>query len=226
MILSMKIRRNIELSKVVKQKPQDDYIREYGKILKEFLIQLKIQDFQDNMRNLLFICILLMMSCCSSNTDDRTVEAVFIPGVVDFSSSVIDTDYYYHKVDSIKNMAYYKYTISENAFHYLTETLDKQVPIVKTHGINPPIYLKIGQKKYILGNNRVLETGDRRVRISEYEDYKIKCLIHFYDFMYEDDVSSLPEVRKFGMPVNYWFSGDTRHLYTNVPEIKIIIKVR
>ena len=99
------------------------------------------------------------------------------------------------------------------------------------HGINPPMYIKIDSTKYILGDNRVVECeGRRNFVLSEYEEYRIKCLVHFYDFIQEDDVTALNEVKKFGMPPNYKYKEIDFIKFLNSPgilkslEIKIILQ--
>ena len=91
------------------------------------------------------------------------------------------------------------------------------------HGINPPMYIKIDSTKYILGDNRVVECeGRRNFVLSEYEEYRIKCLVHFYDFLQEEDVTALNEIKKFGMPPNYKHTEIDRGEYVGTGDLKII----
>ena len=79
--------------------------------------------------------------------------------------------------------------------------------------------------KYILGDNRVVECeGRRNFVLSEYEEYRIKCLVHFYDFIQEEHVAELNEIKKFGMPPNYKYKDFDLITFLKSPDIKIILQ--
>ena len=171
----------------------------------------------------LILLITFSVCCCSSDTSKKTMKIVFTPGYVEYCDSDIDTDYYFNKVDSV-NMLCYKYKISSEAFSYLQDVFKNHKTKTLISPVNPPIYVQIGSTKYIIGDNRVIETKGEKFVISEKDEYKIKCLIHFYDFKYEDDVASFPEVKKYGMPTNYWYTTNTRFSRLPVSDVKIIIE--
>jgi len=95
-----------------------------------------------------------------------------MPGICEYSTCVIDYDYYLNKVDSMK-MRCYVHNISPSDYSFIVNTLNNKQKAVATakHGINPPMYIKIDSTKYILGDNRVVECeGRRNFVLSEYEE--------------------------------------------------------
>ena len=137
------------------------------------------------MRNIItFLAIIAVVAVCSCQPakPKKTINVVFMPGICEYSTCVIDYDYYLNKVDSMK-MQCYVHNISPSDYSFIVNTLNNKQKAVATakHGINPPMYIKIDSTKYILGDNRVVECeGRRNFVLSEYEEYRIKCLVHFY----------------------------------------------
>ena len=173
-----------------------------------------------------FLAIIAVVAACSCQPakPKKTINVVFGPGIWEYSTCVIDYDYYLNKVDSMK-MRCYVHNISPSDYSFIVNTLNNKQKAVATakHGTNPPMYIKIDSTKYILGDNRVVECeGRRNFVLSEYEEYRIKCLVHFYDFLQEEDVTALNEVKKFGMPPNYKYTEIDRGEYVGTGDLKII----
>ena len=181
-----------------------------------------------------FLAIIAVVAVCSCQPakPKKTINVVFGPGICEYSTCEIDYDYYLNKVDSMK-MQCYVHNISPSDYSFIVNTLNNKQKAVATakHGINPPMYIKIDSTKYILGDNRVVECeGRRNFVLSEYEEYRIKCLVHFYDFIQEEHVAELNEIKKFGMPPNYKYKEIDFIKFLNSPgilkslEIKIILQ--
>ena len=172
---------------------------------------------------LAFIAVFAVCSCQPAKPK-KTINVVFGPGIWEYSTCVIDYDYYLNKVDSMKRQCYV-HNISPSDYSFIVNTLNNKQKAETTAklGINPPMYIKIDSTKYILGDNRVVECeGRRNFVLSEYEEYRIKCLVHFYDFLQEEDVTALNEVKKFGMPPNYKHTEIDRGEYVGTGDLKII----
>ena len=181
------------------------------------------------MRNIItFLAIIAVVAVCSCQPakPKKTINVVFMPGICEYSTCVIDYDYYLNKVDSMKRQCYV-HNISPSDYSFIVNTLNNKQKAETTAklGINPPMYIKIDSTKYILGDNRVVECeGRRNFVLSEYEEYRIKCLVHFYDFIQEEHVAELNEIKKFGMPPNYKYKEIDFITFLKSPDIKIILQ--
>ncbi len=149
------------------------------------------------MKKFLFIFIVTIYGCVNqSNQSKKTVEVYFFSGDSE-DSPIVDSSNTF-KTDSAMT---YKAIVSEYIFLLDVVSMHKE-EINKE--IKPPTnFIKIGSVQYTIGNNRVVKVGGKHFMISEREEYRIKSIVHYYDFMCLEDVVSCPEVIKYGIPTNY-----------------------
>lgn len=155
--------------------------------------------------------------CCKSNNHRENMEVVFSPGFVDFNSMDDKLLNSASKPDRFIKVAAQEYCylydmLSSNR----VETLKKPKP--------PCILLKIDTIVYIIGNNNVIKINDKAFPISAYEYYRIKCIIHYYDYFYVDDLCEMSEIKRYGMPENYQYVS-TDPQKPPKPFVKIVLTV-
>ena len=171
------------------------------------------------MRNFIAIIIILTICCCKTNSSmEEDTEVVFSPGLVEYN--LLNTEI----VDSIKKPDSTNEIPSSD--YFFLSALFSDLKIEATNDAKPPfIFIKFNSIQYILGKNRIIETGNKTFIISEFDDYRIKCIIHFYDFIDQESLRLLPEIKRFGMPGNYQFIPSDTHEPTK-PFIKLILRKR
>lgn len=150
------------------------------------------------MKKYFLFVFIVIISGCVNNTHQpkKTIEAYFFPGDSDDSPIVTPSDTF--KTDTA---VIYKTTASEYGF--LLDVAKKHKAEF-TRDMRPPgFFIKMDSTQYIIGDNRVVKSGRKYFVISELEEYRIKAIIHYYDFMCEEDVAFCSEVRKYGVPTNY-----------------------
>lgn len=149
------------------------------------------------MKKFLLIFFVVVCGCVNlSRQQKKTVEAYFFSGDSEDSPIIVSPNSFI--ADSAVT-----YKIMAGEYNYLLGVVNKHKgEIIKQ--IKPPtIFIKIGTIQYVVGGNRVVKVGRKKILISEREEYRIKSIIHYYDFMCHEDVKSCPEIRKYGIPSNY-----------------------
>lgn len=168
------------------------------------------------MRNFIAIIIILTICCCKTNHPKEDTKAVFSPGLVECNLLNMET------VDSIKKPDCIN-KIPSSDYLFLSGLLSNP-KMETTFDAQPPfIFIKFNSIRYILGKNRVIETENKKMIISEFDDYRIKCIIHFYDFIDQESLRLLPEIKRFGMPADYQFIPSVPHKPTR-PFVKIVLQ--
>lgn len=148
-------------------------------------------------KTILFVLLTLCGCTNRMSQSKKMVEVIFHPGFVEDCSHV----------DFPKNICAelgveFEITPSEYAslFNILAGNREKTKPLI----LPPCIFVTFDTvHQYVLGNNRVVKAKDNFYVISEEEEYRVKSIVHYYDFFYEEDLASFPEVRKYGIPANY-----------------------
>ncbi|EFU31271.1 hypothetical protein [Segatella buccae] len=147
---------------------------------------------------------------------EEDTEVVFSPGLVEYN--LLNTEI----VDSIKKPDSTNEIPSSD--YFFLSALFSDLKIEATNDAKPPfIFIKFNSIQYILGKNRVIETENKKFIISEFDDYKIKCIIHFYNFIDKESLELLPEIKRFGMPADYQFIPSVPHKPTR-PFVKIVLQ--
>ncbi len=151
-------------------------------------------------KSIFTIVIMLLAFCgCHSSLKGR-VGAAFSPGYTD--GCLLNTRIY----DSIKEVdSIYKVTSSDLAF--LSNCLTKYRRDTKQRVTSPYMFIKMDSVLYILGHNRIVLTKHRTFSISQNEEYRIKCIFHYYDYQDDDFLLDLEEIRRFGVPASRHFKA-------------------
>ncbi len=151
-------------------------------------------------QNILTIVITLLAFCGCHRPIKGRVGAAFSPGYTD--GCLLNTRIY----DSIKEVdSIYKVTSSDFAF--LSNCLTKYRRDTKRRVSSPYIFIKFDSVLYVLGHNRVVFTKHRTFSISQNEEYRIKCIFHYYDYQDDNFLPGLEEIRRFGVPANRHFKA-------------------
>ncbi len=184
-----------------------------------------------NIIKLLFFLLVVAYGCTNSSSDQGTmIEAVFHPGFVE-DCSHLD----FPLISNDQNMVLnFKITASE--YTYIADILrNKRIVSAKVlcdykirtkKNIKTPcVFIKLDADKYVLGNNGVVkDTKEESFVVSDLDIYRIKSILHYYDFFYEEDLDAFPEVRKYGIPANY------QHIFNRkmppAPFVKVVLTER
>ena len=165
-----------------------------------------------------YIVTIIILTVCSCKTKPPrdNIEVYFSPGLVEYE--YIDPG----AIDSIKTPdRIYVITSSDYSFlhgiifDYEIETQKKALP--------PYIFFKYNSILYIIGGNRVIESEKKTFMISERDDYRIKSIIHFYNFIDKEDLKNIQEIKRFGIPADYHFIPSNPHSPTK-PFVKIVLR--
>ncbi len=156
--------------------------------------------------NIIFFITLAICSCRQSN-NSIVIRAVYPTGIVEYNAC--DNDMYSKYVEQYKRkMKSQKipdriYCITPEDYSFMYDVLCSPKKETTKSVMPAPIVIKFNSIMYVIGDNRVVETNGKLFLISEYEDYKIKCLVHYYDNFSFEDLLIMNEVQKYGVPANY-----------------------
>lgn len=152
---------------------------------------------------------MLVICSCTENRHSFFISAVYTPGIVEYNVGDKDmySEYIEHYKQEIKSNRLpdriYGMTPKDYAIMYDVLSSPKEET---TKRIMPaPIVIKFGSNLYVIGDNRVVEANGKTYLISEYEDYQIKCLVHYYDNFYGEYLLYMKEIRKYGVPANHLY---------------------
>ena len=168
------------------------------------------------MRYFIIIIIIITVACCKTKSLRDEIEVYFSPGLVEHE--YIDKE----MLESVKTPERIL-EIPLSNYSFLDSIFSNPKFGTASEAVPPYIFVKYNSILYKIGGNRVIEAGDKTFMISENDDYRIKCLIHFYDFIDKDNLVSLQEIKQFGLPDNYKYNPSDPHKPTK-PFIKLILK--
>lgn len=149
------------------------------------------------MKYIIAIIIMLTIYSCRPNRHKENIEVVFYPGLVEFNdtdSGIINSIVEPDKV----------YTITSDDYTFLQDSL----PSLTTQTLGevklPYILLiKTGNSIYGIDANNALQNNNKAYSLSEKDAYRIKSIVHYYDYIDSTDLKDLKEIKKFGIPNNY-----------------------
>jgi hypothetical protein len=168
------------------------------------------------MRYIIAIITMLAICSCKPSAPEDDIEVVFSPGLVEFNSMNTEIIHSIKKPDKI-------YKITSNDYSFLYGVLASPKPEITSKAEPPYIFIKLDSIQYTIGENRVMETDKKSFSISENEDYRIRCIIHFYDFIERADLQDMREIKQFGIPANYKYCHSDPHKPAK-PFVKIILQ--
>lgn len=168
------------------------------------------------MRQIITSIILIAICSCKPNIPEDNIEVVFSPGQVEFNR--INTEV----INSIKQPPKI-HEITSSDYSFLSDILSRSKEETTNKEKPPYIFVKLDSITYVIGDNRVIETNKNRFSISESEAYRIKCIIHFYDFIDITELQSMQEIQQFGMPDNYKYCPSDPCLPPE-PFVKIVLQ--
>ena len=201
--------------KAVKPRPQGNYTKVSEQTTVEQSIQSRIQDILSDMRYYISI-ITVMFAICSCRQESHRfhLSVLYTPGIVEYSvGGQYVMDQFINEMKSIRLPdRICKLTHKDYLFLYdilsspKTETAEMAVPA--------PIIIRFCSTLYIVGDNRVVDVNGKTYEISEENEYKIKCVVRFYDSFYGEYLTDNPEICKYGVPDNqmyYYYSDANGH---------------
>ncbi len=158
--------------------------------------------------NITFFIIFVICSCRQSN-NSIVISAVYPTGIVEYNTDYGDIysdaiESYKLKIKSIK-LPDRIYSITPKDYAIMYDVLSSPKEETTKRIMPAPIVIKFGSNLYVIGDNRVVEANGKTFLISEYEDYQIKCLVHYYDNFYGEYLLYMKEIRKFGVPANHLY---------------------
>ena len=160
--------------------------------------------------------IILTVCCCKTESPIDNVEVYFSPGLVEHE--YIDPG----TIDSIKKPDRI-YVITSSDYSFLHGIISDSEIETKRNALPPYIFIKYNSILYIIGGNRVIESEKKAFMISERDDYRIKSIIHFYDFIDKEDLKNIQEIKRFGIPADYHFIPSDPHSPTKL-FVKIVLQ--
>lgn len=161
------------------------------------------------MKKLLFFLLIAVCGCTSNSSHHgKTIEAVFHPAFVE------DCSHLDFPIDYNNRFTALNFRITPSEYSYMADILRyKKIVSAKTlcgnkiktiDNVKPPcVFIKLDTGKYVLGNNGIVKDSLNVFAISDLDVYRIKTILHYYNFFYEEDLWDFPEVRKYGIPANY-----------------------
>ena len=159
---------------------------------------------------------MVAICCCKPSIPGDDIEVVFSPGLVEFNH--INPDI----INSIKQPEKI-YKIESNDYSFLYDIFYFPQKETASKAKSPYIFVKFDSMTYIIGKNLVIETNKKAFSISESEAYRIKCIIHFYDYIDNAELQGMQEILKFGMPPNYKYCPSDPNLPLK-PFVKIVLQ--
>lgn len=156
------------------------------------------------MRYIIAIITMLAIYCCKSSNDREEVEVVFSPGIVEFNNTE-------DIMSSIKTPDKIL-TITSNDYAFLLDVLSASRTETSSEATLPCILIKIEKTTYQLSvNDDVFKVNNKTYSLSDKDAYRIKSIVHFYDFIVKDDLQYFREIKQFGIPENYNFCPSDPH---------------
>ena len=167
-------------------------------------------------KGVLIIMFMLLTFCGCHRTPKGQVDAVFSPGYTD--GCLLNTRIY----DSVKEVSS-TYWVSSSDYAFLNNCLTKTRKDAKQKVISPYIFIKLDGVLYVLGSNRVVLKGHETFSISQNDEYRIKCMFHYYDYQDDCFLPEMEEIRRFGVPSNRHFVAIDPKKPTK-PFVKVVLE--
>ncbi len=95
------------------------------------------------------------------------------------------------------------YTITSDDFTFLQASLSSLGETTQTKEESPCILIKVNNNIYSIGVHNTFQNNNKTYSLSEEDTYRIKSIVHFYDYIDEDNLEELKEIKQFGIPHNY-----------------------
>ena len=168
------------------------------------------------MKYIVAIITVLAIFNCKPKDQRKDIEIVFSPGLVEFNNMNTEV------INSIKHPDE-THRINSSDYSFLQSVLSSPKKEIKKEAIPPLIWIKLDTITYAIGVNRVIKSNDKHYSISEKEMHRVKCIIHYYDFIDKANLLDMKEIKAFGMPNNYNYSPSDPHKPTK-PLVKLILK--
>lgn len=149
------------------------------------------------MKYIIAIITMLTIYSCRPNRHKENIDVVFYPGLVEFNdtdSGIINSIVEPDKV----------YTITSDDYTFLQDSLPSLTTQTLGEAKLPYILLiKTGNSIYGIDANNALQNNNKAYSLSEKDAYRIKSIVHYYDYIDSTDLKDLKEIKKFGIPNNY-----------------------
>lgn len=149
------------------------------------------------MKYIIAIITMLTIYSCRSSRHRENIEVVFYPGLVEFNdtdSGIINSIVEPDKV----------YTITSDDYTFLHDSLPSLTTQKLGEAKSPCILLiKTDNSIYGIDANNALQNNNKAYSLSEKDAYRIKSIVHYYDYIDSTDLKDLKEIKKFGTPNNY-----------------------
>ena len=139
---------------------------------------------------------MLTIFSCKPNSSRKEIEVVFSPGLVELNHTNLNIITSLKKVDKA-------YTITSDDFTFLQASLSSLEETTQTKEESPCILIKVNNNIYSIGVHNTFQNNNKTYSLSEEDAYRIKSIVHFYDYIDEDNLEELKEIKQFGIPHNY-----------------------
>lgn len=161
----------------------------------EKLILSRTLDTPTDMKYFIAIITMLTIFSCKPNYR-KQIEVVFSPGLVELNHTNLNIITSIKKVDKT-------YNITSDDYTFLQATLSSLGEITQTKEESPCILIKVDNNIYSIGVHNTFQNNNKTYSLSEEDAYRIKSIVHFYDYIDEDNLEKLREIKQFGLPHNY-----------------------
>lgn len=176
----------------------------------------KTLDTPSEMKHFIVIIALLAICSCKTRPHRENIEVVFSPGLVDMNK--IDPDI----INSIKNPDKV-YTITSDDYTFLHDVLSSRGTIIPTKEETPRILIKVDDNICSISAHNTFQSNNKTYFLSNKDAYRVKSIVHFYDFIDEVNLQDIKEIKQFGMPNNYEYCSSEPKKPTK-SFVKIVLK--
>lgn len=176
----------------------------------------KTQDTPSSMKHFIVVLALLAICSCKTRQPRENIEVVFSPGLVDMNK--IDPDI----INSIKNPDKV-YTITSDDYTFLQDVLSSSEEITPTKEETPRILMEIDDNICSIGVHNTFQSNGKTYYLSDKDAYRIKSIVHFYDYIDEVNLQDIKEIKQFGIPNNYEYCSSEPNKPTK-SFVKIVLK--
>lgn len=87
------------------------------------------------------------------------------------------------------------YDITSKDYYYLHDILTHSKTKINKEVDSPYIFIKFDSLTYMIGNNKVVKNRNHSYSLSEKDEYNIKRIIHYYDFIDRTDLYYMGEIK-------------------------------
>ena len=115
------------------------------------------------------------------------------------------------------------YTITSDDYTFLHDVLSSPETILPTREETPRILIKVDDYICSISVHNTFQSNNKTYFLSDKDAYRIKSIVHFYDFIDEVNLQDIKEIKQFGIPNNYEYCSSEPNKPTK-SFVKIVLK--